>query len=131
MFIFSVARLISIENNYSACDDDSNTTSQKNYFGKLEFSLFRYLDDRPIFADERRLAEAFFYRGGIETEREERKLIRQEKEEERRRNMRNFDRMIRRAREEFREGRLMRSNDDRYPNPEDDPVDTIERRRER
>ncbi|EEQ99538.1 conserved hypothetical protein, partial [Perkinsus marinus ATCC 50983] len=91
----------------------------------------KYLDDRPIFADERRLAEAFFYRGGIETEREERKLIRQEKEEERRRNMRNFDRMIRRAREEFREGRLMRSNDDRYPNPEDDPVDTIERRRER
>ncbi|KAF4662762.1 hypothetical protein FOZ61_002247 [Perkinsus olseni] len=91
----------------------------------------KYLDDRPIFADERRLAEAFYYRGGIETEREERKLIRQEKEEERRRNMRNFDLMIRRAREEFREGRLMRGNDDRYPQPEDDPVDTIERRRER
>lgn len=37
-----------------------------------------FLDDRPIFEDERRCARAFF-QGGIEAEREELKKIREEK----------------------------------------------------
>ena len=37
----------------------------------------RYLDDRPVFEDERRYCEAFA-KGGIEAEREERKKYKQE-----------------------------------------------------
>ncbi len=46
----------------------------KNYRKTLIFKIknLRYLDDRPVFPEERRFVEAFF-RGGIEEEREERK----------------------------------------------------------
>lgn len=37
----------------------------------------KYLDDRPVFEDERRYVAAFF-RGGIEEERNERKLYKKE-----------------------------------------------------
>lgn len=39
----------------------------------------RYLDDRPVFDDDRRASNAYI-KGGIEEERAERKLMRQEKE---------------------------------------------------
>lgn len=37
----------------------------------------RYLDDRPVFEDERRYAEAF-YKGGKECEKDERKKVKEE-----------------------------------------------------
>lgn len=44
--------------------------------------MLRYLDDRPVFDDDRRGAEAF-YKGGWDGERAERDLIKKEKETER------------------------------------------------
>ena len=41
----------------------------------------KYIDDKPIFEDERRFAEAWA-RGGLDEERKERALYKKEKEEE-------------------------------------------------
>jgi dynein assembly factor 1 len=51
----------------------------KNYRKTIIIALpkLKYLDDRPVFEDERRYCEAFA-RGGLEAEREERKLYKQE-----------------------------------------------------
>merc|ERR1719440_447795 len=46
----------------------------------------RYLDDRPVFEDDRRTAEAF-NRGGIEMQREEQRLMKKEKSEKHENNM--------------------------------------------
>lgn len=59
----------------------------------------KYLDDRPVFPEERRFCEAFA-RGGLEEERKERALYKKEKEEEHMRNHMQFREMIMRAREE-------------------------------
>lgn len=55
------------------------TKKVKNYRKTLIHKIpsLKYLDDRPVFEDERRYVEAFF-RGGIEAEREERKLYKKE-----------------------------------------------------
>lgn len=51
----------------------------KNYRKTIIHKIpnLKYLDDRPVFEDERRYVDAFF-RGGIEEERKERKLYKKE-----------------------------------------------------
>lgn len=53
----------------------------------------RYIDDKPIFEDERRFAEAFS-RGGLDEERAEREKYRQEKKEESTRRVYEFQNLI-------------------------------------
>jgi len=64
---------------------------RKNFIAKLK--ELRYLDDRPVFEDERRFAEAFA-RGGIEEERKERALYKKEKEEKDLQRIKDFQEMV-------------------------------------
>jgi len=88
----------------------------------------RYLDDRPVFEDDRRAAEAF-NRGGIEMQREEQRLMKKEKSEKHERNMRAFQEMIEDARQAKKERDAMRL-EDKYTD-ETDPVESFERRAKR
>jgi dynein assembly factor 1 len=73
----------------------------KNYRKTLVAKLptLKYLDDRPVFEDDRIFAEAF-HRGGFDEERKERERVRKQKEDEHWKNHENFQEMIRKAREE-------------------------------
>mmetsp|Transcript_39769 Transcript_39769/g.63202 ORF Transcript_39769/g.63202 Transcript_39769/m.63202 type:complete len:568 (+) Transcript_39769:80-1783(+) len=88
----------------------------------------RYIDDRPVFEDDRRCAEAF-NRGGIEAERAEKKLIKQEKSDAHDRNMRLFNEMIESSRREKKERDAMRQ-EDKFTD-DTDPVESFERRSKR
>jgi len=88
----------------------------------------KYLDDRPVFQEDRRAAEAF-NRGGIEEERAERRRIRDENNAAHDRNMKAFQDMVERARAEGREKKAMRA-EDKYTD-ETDPVETQEKRMKR
>lgn len=59
----------------------------------------KYLDDRPVFKDDRRNAEAFS-RGGLDEERAERELIKEEKRAKDEANRVAFKDMIKQARAE-------------------------------
>jgi len=61
-----------------------------------------YLDDRPVFADDRRNAEAF-HRGGWDAERAERDVIKKEKDAEREKYHSNFKAMMDKAKAERKE----------------------------
>eukprot|EP00448_Togula_jolla_P001478 CAMPEP_0170599674 /NCGR_PEP_ID=MMETSP0224-20130122/16928_1 /TAXON_ID=285029 /ORGANISM="Togula jolla, Strain CCCM 725" /LENGTH=569 /DNA_ID=CAMNT_0010924351 /DNA_START=68 /DNA_END=1777 /DNA_ORIENTATION=+ len=77
----------------------------------------RYLDDRPVFEEDRRAAEAF-NRSGLEGERAERRLIKEENSAKHEKNMRAFADMVENAKREHRERKAMRC-EDRYTEEED------------
>jgi dynein assembly factor 1 len=61
----------------------------------------RYLDDRPVFKDDRRYAEAFV-RGGYAEERKEREIYKKEESDKHWANHEAFSEMIKKAKEEKR-----------------------------
>ena len=65
---------------------------RKTYIAKLP--TLKYLDDRPVFEDDRIFAEAF-NRGGFDEERKERERVRKEKEDAHWKNHEAFTEMIR------------------------------------
>lgn len=85
----------------------------------------KYLDDRPVFPEDRRAADAF-NRGGLEEERAERRRIKEEENSKHERNMKAFQEMIESVRREKRERDAMRV-EDKFTDTTD-PVVTTEQR---
>eukprot|EP00490_Sorites_sp_Unknown_P018407 CAMPEP_0114668024 /NCGR_PEP_ID=MMETSP0191-20121206/35579_1 /TAXON_ID=126664 /ORGANISM="Sorites sp." /LENGTH=195 /DNA_ID=CAMNT_0001920123 /DNA_START=270 /DNA_END=857 /DNA_ORIENTATION=+ len=88
----------------------------------------KYLDDRPVFPEDRRAAEAF-NRGGLEEERAERRRIKEEESAKHERNMKAFQDMIENVRREKRERDSMRE-EDKYTNASDPVISTEQRMRQ-
>ena len=81
---------------------------RKSMISKLP--KLKYLDDRPVFEEDRRCAEAFV-RGGLTEERKEREKMKQEKEGKEEQNRRAFEELINKAREEAKVEREVRGNE--------------------
>ena len=64
-----------------------------------KISTLKYIDDKPIFDDERRFAQAFM-RGGYEEERKERAKYREEIRQKEEKRIRDFCKMMNKYREE-------------------------------
>lgn len=79
------------------------TRKYKNYRKSVIAAVpnLKYMDDRPVFEEDRRRAEAFMV-GGIEAEREMIKKIKKEKNDKHWANHEAFQIMINNAREEKR-----------------------------
>ena len=93
-----------------------------------------YLDDRPVFKDDRRCWE-WFIKGGLTGEREERKKIKQEERDAHENSLKAFRQMVDQAKSAGREKKLMMW-EDKYdfsdPLGENyDPVETWETRHNR
>ncbi|CAG9318776.1 unnamed protein product [Blepharisma stoltei] len=84
----------------------------ENYRKVITYKLpnLKYLDDRPIFEEDRRFAQAFAI-GGIQAEREERKKWQEEKEAERLRNHLAFREMVEKHRNERVEQEAAKSSE--------------------
>ena len=96
----------------------------RNYRKTIISSLpeLKYLDDRPVFVDDRRNAEAFT-RGGLDEERKEREVIAQEKRDKDTKNREDFKAMIRKAREEKRLSDEAKKAEERSASPADGAKD--------
>ena len=83
----------------------------KNYRKTLINKLkeLRYIDDRPVFDDERRFAEAFG-RGGYEEEKKEREKYRREIKEKEEKRIKDFYEMVNKFKKE-REGENYKEDD--------------------
>ncbi len=94
------------------------TSKIKNYRKTMISKLpeLKYLDDRPVFVDDRRNAEAFS-RGGFEEERKERDAIAAEKRAKDEANRQSFKEMIRKAREEKRLADEAKAAEERSASP--------------
>merc|ERR1712216_524294 len=88
----------------------------------------KYLDDRPVFEEDRRYAEAFVA-AGLEGGRGMRRIIKKEKEEYHTRQLVAFQRMMAEGKERKREIAAMRA-EDKFTD-ETDPVETWKQRQER
>ena len=99
--------------------------SISNYRKRLIVRIpgLKFLDDRPVFDDERRCSVAWSI-GGLDAEKAEREAIAREKEEAYKRNADAFNSMIQEARDNHREIQCMRRCD-RYTE-ETDPVESPE-----
>ena len=81
-----------------------------------------YLDEKPVFADERRLVNAWA-RGGVEAERNEKKLMREEEQAAVERRLEEFRELTRRGREARGEGPSSQEDDtDSNPSSDEEEV---------
>ena len=84
------------------CSKGNKFTNKVSNFRKIliaNIKTLKYVDDRPVFPEDRRRAEAFA-RGGIDEERKEMKLIKKEKDDAHWANHEAFCLMIKKAKEE-------------------------------
>jgi dynein assembly factor 1 len=81
-----------------------------------------YLDEKPVFADERRLVTAWA-RGGVEAERAEKKTMKDEEQEAIRRRLDDFRELTRRAREGQPSATVDEADTDSQPSSDDEDTD--------